>query len=227
MPPPLDVPARQRNAVAELASLTDEAYAALLEHLVRTGPQAEPTAFVEQSSKALADQTQLGGQIAGMVIGLRSLVDRSAMSAREVAQAVANDVDGKKWISKESHSLLEKRIAELLDLPSIAVSAKAFALAVGDESPFSDVRILTDIRPIFSGSDTDLDFKGSVIVHHMVIEIGGMGDDLYCALSTADLLKLKRTVERALEKDKKLRGTLRSGPLALLEATTQSTEKDG
>ena len=79
----------------ELASLTAEAYQAIRNCLTRTGPLADPSALIEQTSKAVADHTKLGGQVLGMVIGLRSLVDRSAMGVAEVAGAVVNDVGGK------------------------------------------------------------------------------------------------------------------------------------
>jgi hypothetical protein len=227
MPPPVNVPQHQRAAVEELATLTEEAYQAIRESLDRTGPLAEPTALIEQASRAVASHSRLGGQVAGMVIGLRSLVDRSALGVSDVAEAVAEDAVGnKKWISKEASESLKRRLSELLQMKAVAISAKAFTLAVGDESPFADIRILSDIRPIFSGTDTDLEFSGSVIVHHMVIEIGSSADDQYCALSSADLLKLKRAVDRAIEKDKKLRNILRNGPIAPLEAERSTSEKE-
>jgi hypothetical protein len=227
MAAPVNVPSHQRAAIGELASLSAEAYGAIREHLEQTGPLAEPTALIEQTSRVLVSQTRLGGQILGMVIGLRSLVDRSALAARDIADAVADDVENKQWIPQESREILKERLSELLEMKTVAISAKAFTLAVGDASPFSDVRIFSDIRPIFSGADTSLEFTGSIIVHHMVIEISGMGDDQYCALTTADLLKLKRTVERAIEKDKKLRLVLRNGPITPLEATVPTSEKEG
>jgi hypothetical protein len=223
---PVNVPAHQKAAIVELASLSDEAYVAVREYFHRTSPLAEPTPLIEQTSKAIASQTSLGGQILGTLIGLRSLVDRSAAPAPEIADGVATDVDAKKWIPKESRDVLKHRLAELLEMTSVMISSKAFALSVGDESPFNDVRIISDIRPIFSGTDTELDFAGSVIVHHMVIEVGGVGDDQYCALTTTDLLKLKRTVERALEKDRKLRKMLRGSPIASLEPETSPGEKE-
>jgi hypothetical protein len=217
MPVPVNVPPQQRAAVEELASLSESAYAAVRDFLERAGPFAEPTPLVEEASKALATHTRLGGQILGMAIGLRSLVDRSALSTRDVAESVADDVQSKKWISKESSDVLKNRLIALLEMKSVAVSSKAFTLSVGDESPFADVRIFSDVRPIFAGTDTDLEFTGSVIVHHMVIDVGGTGKDQYCALTSADLLKLKRTVERAIDKDKKLRKVLRGTPIAPLE----------
>src|SRR5262249_22154010 len=106
------------------------------------------------------------------------------------------------------------------------LSAKAFDLGTADESPFGDVRILSDIRPIFRGPESQLSLRGSIVVHHLVIEVQGASDDLYCALSTNDLLKLKRIVERALEKDKMLRSALQGGPLAPLDVVVPPMDRD-
>ena len=89
---PVSVPAHQRAAIEELASLAEEAYQAIRDCLTRTGPLAEPSALIEQTSKAVANNTKLGGQVLGMVIGLRSLVDRScpepeSMPERPLASA--------------------------------------------------------------------------------------------------------------------------------------------
>ena len=218
MPVPLNVPPHQRAAIVELASLNAEAYGALRDLLEHSGPLPEPTPLVERVSKALQNQTRLGGQILGMVIGLRGLVDRSALSVNEIAESVSDDVvETKKWIGAESTALLKQRLAELLEMKSVAISSKAFSLSVADESPFSDCRIVSDIRPLFSGADGELELTGSVIVHHLVMEVGGAADDKYVALSTSDLLKLKRTIERAVEKDRKLRKALTDGPIVPLE----------
>ena len=100
------VPPHQHAAIEELTSLSEDAYKAVYECLARTGPLAEPTALIKQTSKALSDYTKLGGQVLGMVIGLRSLVDRSAMAQTDVVDAVATDVVGKKWVAQESRGPL-------------------------------------------------------------------------------------------------------------------------
>lgn len=224
---PINVPLQQRAAIAELASLKDEAYQALWECLSQTeSTLSEASVLVERTSKAVASQTRLGGQIVGMLIGLRSLVDQSAAPVGAIAAGVANDVETRKWISKDSNETLRGRLSALLEMKAVTVSAKAFSLAVGDESPFQDVRIFSDIRAIFSGGDRDLEFSGSIIVHHMAIEVGSSRDDQHCAMTISDLLKLKRTVERAIEKDKKLRNALRGGPIAPLEVEPTSMETE-
>ena len=223
---PIVVPPHQRAAIEELTSLSEDAYKAVYERLASAGPLAEPTALIEQTSKALSDYTKFGGQVLGMVIGLRSLVDRSAMAQTNVVDAVATDVVGKKWIAQESRDCFVARLSELLGMRAVAISSKAFSLAVADNSPFDDIRIISDVRPIFSEEASQLDFSGALIVHHMVIGVSGQGDDLFCTLTTADLLKVKKAVDRALEKDKKLRSVLRGSPISPLEAAQDSDEKE-
>ena len=221
MAAPINVPANQKAALQALAGLSDAAYEALQRCLADGRVWAEPDALLEQTSKALEPYTSLGGQILGAVVGMRSLVDRANMTAASVASGVAADAMNRGYISPDSSDVLARRLSNLLDIQSVVISAKAFALTVADAAPFADARIVSDIRPIFSGTDA-LDISGSVIIHHLHIEVGGQTDDQRAALTTSDLQKLKRVVERALEKDKRLRETLRHGALTPLEPATLS-----
>jgi len=45
-------------------------------------------------------------------------------------------------------------------------------------------------------------------------------------LTTSDLQQLKKTVDRALEKDRRLREALRGGPLVALEAPSLAADKE-
>jgi hypothetical protein len=225
MNPLVSIPPTQRPAIQELATLSEEAYDALRQCVVDAPASAQPDALLEHTSKAIEGRTALGGQILASVIGLRSFTDRSNMSVAEVAASVASDAEAKSYAPAGTKALLENRLAELLEASAVAISAKAFSLIISDAAPFSDVRIVSDVRPIFSSYPDALDIRGSVIVHHSQIEVTGEGDDQHSTLTTNDLLRLKQTVERALDKDKKLRELLRSGPLNALEATSEETDR--
>lgn len=216
---PIVIPTSQRPAIQELAKLPDNAYQALRNWLVNAQMLSEPPFLVEEASKALQDQTKLGGQIVGTLIGLRSLVDRGGMAAADVASGVATDVQARSQMPPDATVSLTSRLSELLEIKSVVVASKAFSLVLADASPFTDVRIVSDVRPIFTGKDDGLEFNGSVIVHHLQVQVSE-GDDQHSAMTTADLLKLKRTVERALEKDRKLREFLRESQLRPLEPST-------
>jgi hypothetical protein len=226
MAAPINVPTSQRAAIHELAALSDDAYRALGRCLAEGKIYSEPSALIEQTSKAVATHTRLGGQILGAVIGLRTVVDRASLSASDVAAGVVADSRTKNYVPPELGEVLSQRLTELLETKSIAISAKAYSLVIADAAPFNDVRIVSDIRPVFSGKDEALEFTGSIIVHHLRIEVGGDGNDQYSALTTSDLQQLKKTVDRALEKDRRLREALRGGPLVALEAPSLAADKE-
>ena len=222
---PLNVPQSQRPAIQELAKLTEEAYGALRKCMADGLIYSEPSALIEQTSKAVEAHTALGGQILAAVIGLRGVVDNANMSIAAVSAGVASDAQAKGYVPPASIDVLTRRLTELLNTPSVAISSKAYSLVVADAAPFSDVRIVSDVRPVFTNREDGLQFSGSVIVHMLNIEVGGDGKDQHSALTTSDLVKLRRTVDRALEKDRKLRDVLRGGPLSPLE-TSISEDKD-
>jgi hypothetical protein len=225
MAAPISVPASQRPAIKELANLSTEAYQALHQCLTESRAYAEPDALLEQTSKAVEKHTRFGGQILGTAIGLRSLMDSTNLTLGDVAAGVASDAQTIGYVPADRADVLSRRLTELLEMPAVAVTAKAYLLFTADPSPFNDVRIVSDVRPIFAGKHEGLEFTGSMIVHHLHIQVSGEGKDKHTSLTSADLLKLKRTVDRALEKDKKLREALRSGPLSPLEMS-MSVDKE-
>jgi hypothetical protein len=213
----ISVPASQKLAFQELAKLTDEAYLALRKCVLDGLISSEPSVFIEKTSKEVEHHTKLGGQILGTLVGLRAFIDRSSMAVGQAAAGVASDAHAKGYIPDGAVDILSHRLTELLDIPSVAISSKAYSLVAADAAPFSDVRIVSDVRPIFIGKENDFEFSGSVLVHHLIIEVEGETDNQHSSLTTSDLLKLKRTVERAIEKDNKIRGVLKGGPLGPLE----------
>ena len=226
MADPIVIPSSQKAAIQELAKLTEEGYGVFRQCLAASRLYTEPSALIEQTSKGVSAHTRLGGQILVALIGLRTIMYRANISAGKIAAGVVKDAEAKDYIPKELADVLSKRLVELLDTTSVAISAKAYFLVVADAAPFSDVRIVSDVRPIFSDKEELLQASGSIIVHHLRIEVGGEGGVQYAALTTSDLLKLKQTVERALEKDRKLRESLRGGPLAPLESLSDPTDKE-
>lgn len=224
MADPIIIPPSQKAAIQELARLTPEGYGVFRQCLASSRLYTEPDAFIEQTSKGVSEHTKLGGQILVALIGLRSIMYRTNIAAGRIASGVVQDAEAKGYISREFGDVLSRRLVELLETPSVALSAKAYFLVVADAAPFSDARIISDVRPIFSDKEEALQASGSIIVHHLRIEVGREGEARYAALTTSDLLKLRQTVERALEKDRKLRETLRGGPLAPLESQKGSLD---
>jgi hypothetical protein len=218
----INVPPSQQPAIKELAKLSSEAYSTLNQYLAQGAPLVEPNILLEQTSKTTAPHTKLGGQIAAAIIGLRGFVDSADMSVADVVAGVATDAHAKNYVDDQLAEVLKQRLAELLETHSVMVSAKAYALMFSSDAIFNDVRIVSDVRPIFTGDQ--MMFSGSLIVHLLAVQVAE-GKDLYVSMTTADLRKLQKTVERALEKDKRIRDTLTGGPLEPLKVSVSSDSK--
>jgi hypothetical protein len=84
---------------------------------------------------------------------------------------------------------------------------------------YLDSRVLTDIRPIFSLKE-DLHPTAAVIIHNL--EFVTHTDDrhtyTYIALDPNDLRKLKRTLERALQKEEILKKSVVASGMTYLDS---------
>lgn len=222
--PPIAIPAAQKPAFDEITRLSDDAFQALLACLADGRVDAEPQELVDQTAEKMASHTALGGHILSAVVGLRMAMDRSALKLNDVAKGVADDAVKKQWVEPSGRDVLSRRITSLLSTHKVQVAAKAYSLANADAAPFIEARIITDIRPIFSDNDDGLGLSGSVIIHQLRIEVDGYEANQHSALSTSDLLKLKRVVDRALEKDRSLRETIKKSVSALTPLETSSSK---
>ena len=221
----LTIPSPQNKAIRELAQLSAEAYDVLRRCVIETASTSEPSGFIERTSKVLRDHTALGGQILSALIGIRGIVDQATMTVSDAADGVAADARAKELVEDQvSMDRLSTRLAELLNAQSVAVSSKVFSLLVADSAPFNDARIVSDVRPVFLGREPDLEFSGSIIIHQLIIEVSGTPNEQHSSLTASDLHRLRRAVDRAIEKDRRLRETLRDSPMRPLEALTTDQE---
>jgi hypothetical protein len=101
---------------------------------------------------------------------------------------------------------------------SLACTAKATQVSREYENIFRDARILSDIRPIFPRDSNKPRF--AVIVHLLRIahrNSEGRTARAVFALDRSDLLALKATVDRALEKDESLHAIISAAGLNAAE----------
>jgi len=100
---------------------------------------------------------------------------------------------------------------------SLGVTAKALDLVGDQEHGCHSVRILTDVRHVFSDDPTQKP-KAAVIYHTLNLvfhEVSGF-KELYIALDHADLQRLKLAIERAESKEATLQTVLESAGVKCL-----------
>lgn len=101
---------------------------------------------------------------------------------------------------------LKCNLSKLFRTTSLFVAYKAHTLVMESERLMTDVRVLTDIRPVFGQIAVD-DVLGYAISHTLKIsyqDSRGSGE-FYVALDSSDLLSLKETIDREIKKQETIK----------------------
>ena len=104
-------------------------------------------------------------------------------------------------ISDEELPTIRQRFKELLNIPTLETISKAITLQREGERIFCDVRIISDIRPIF-GDDVKSRPVAATIGHALRIDYheGLEHKEFFVSLDEYDLNELEEVVKRAKEK---------------------------
>ncbi len=96
-------------------------------------------------------------------------------------------------------------LARLLQVESIRLATKAYGLRYDHERWFCDVKMITDLRPVFS----DVHQKPTSMIVGHTLKLGyheyGEHKEFYIALDGSDVAALKKALERAEDKESSLR----------------------
>lgn len=116
-------------------------------------------------------------------------------------------------LSGEEAVAFQARITRLLGINSLAIASKAEQLRSDFPNTFHSVKIITDVRPIFSKPEDQP--IGAAIVHTLKIEYhqGRAHREFYVSLDADELAILKKTVARAEVKASSLISLLKAASL--------------
>lgn len=118
-----------------------------------------------------------------------------AESFRESFSEISNIEEGK----------LKQNLIQLLNsFSSIKLTVKARNLIIENLNNFTESRIISDIRIVFNDDNRNEKQQCALIVHQLNIKYfsGSSKNNLFSiSLDSADLKKLKKTIDRAIEKD--------------------------
>lgn len=126
--------------------------------------------------------------------------------------AVAFERDHLPTTTVDGASMLD-RVRQLLEVPSIAIPAKARTLLLEGRT-LCRARLLTDIRPVFDAAEAPSRPEAALIVHNLRITYhdGNTKDtkDFIVSLDSNDLTELQNILERAKAKERSLESMLAS-----------------
>lgn len=222
----IEIPEAQVESLALLAGSTAEQR----ERILRAIQEAPPTLFLAKLERHLVEASDLPRSLVRAVLTVSSslllTVERLAAPRNELAREVtalvlSRGMGGLKEGTPEAEAFRDFLLA-LMELEnSIGVSAKATDVLADHHRPLLGSRILTDLRPIFSGKDDPRPIAGVVVHTLKLTSRAGRGEEttFYFALDEADLRALGETIERAMKKERALKAKLEEVKWPCIEIT--------
>ena len=118
----------------------------------------------------------------------------------------------------DKRAILAERLKALLDIEVFRLSARAFAIQHEYEKVLRSARIVSDIRPVFTDSATDM--EGLMIVHNLKLSYMDSGHykEAVFAMDDEDVAMLKRVLERAETKSKTMERFISKNELRYFES---------
>src|SRR6266700_3762968 len=217
----LNIPESEYEVLKRLSKLTEVQFSELVNALNAATPAFLPSAF----SKTLADKTPSipRSEVASYIRLLGNLYPAKEYR-KKTAEDIANDL--KETIENEKPdgfpldqlSQLKARLKTLLSIDkAIAVTAKAIDIATDRERLCCGVKILSDVRAVFSGPADSISV--ALIIHTLNISYheGADHKEFYVALDKEDIRSLKEALERAEKKENLLQSAIQKAGISYLE----------
>jgi hypothetical protein len=205
----LSIPEKHRAALTKVRTLREGVAEQLANALNAVAPSAKKSDVVQAISPQVP-AVQVS-DLEAILSMLYSLYQARAYSDVPLAEFISDlcctmDSDRSDELRLgPDRNLFQDRMRVLLSVEPLNVFAKAYTLQREQQHVFCDARILTDLRPVF-GPETDDPPLGAFVGHTLkiVYHSGSGHHELYLALDTEDLAKLRALIERANSKAKTL-----------------------
>jgi len=214
--PNLGVPDEARAGLVQLAGLDNAAFNRIADVLSRPPPSLRQSRFINGLGVELGKD--FAGDIQSLMAAILSVAsgrEASRYKPAEFAEGVALSKDLK--LARPLRNTLNRRLVEVLQIPSVIVTAKAWDLLLENEHNFRSSRVLTDLRPIFvHGHDTP---RAGLVLHQLRVTHGNQhsDQDTIITLDDLDLLELMETLNRAQLKAEQLRSALSGTDIKVLK----------
>lgn len=200
--PPLRIPPHYREGIRAIANLDDGEVAQLAQSLRETPERLAPERLARDVQEAVPSLREDAHEAVEALVSLIALLEEDEAAVEELAHDVARSEDLE--IGDTEREELAQRMSVLLRLPPLVLAARAYDIASEHERVFHDARIITDIRPVFGASVSEGP-RAALISAMLKVEWhpysrGGSLDSEFFALDSADLIRLREVVDRALDK---------------------------
>jgi hypothetical protein len=218
---PLAIPETFKQALFQLFSLSPEERSALSKALKSVKPTFFPLdkkAILSQISPDIQAATSDLEDIITVIVSLYGVIERTGLSKEKLAADVVSFIADQPGFNVDNRDLLTNFLIEILSQDALTIVAKASDVIVQHENPLRSVRILTDLRPIFSTGENPKIAAG-MIVHNLQLSVGLSEEprSFFVALDTNDIRKLKKEIDRALRKESEIKDLANSANINYID----------
>lgn len=217
------IPEEYRSGFAKLIELKDEPFKELLTTLEEERPALYYTEFSARAARKIRAIDPEGVRdIIETLVSLHGVRTNWNLEIPELVEVVSQAVEGDEELKVSSAELdgFEGRLISLLEIDSLDATAKALDVLLEHEHTLHDVRIMTDIRPVF-GQDVEKPPTGTMIMHVLKISYHDESEEVkefYVALDARDIEVLDTELERANQKAESLKRMLKSTGVPYIDA---------
>jgi hypothetical protein len=226
MPPPrIRLNAQQTEDFAVLCDLGPAKLQALLAALDDSERPIISAAAVRAKATAIVGED--GGralirQIIAFAIGIR----RAAFSS-DIVDAISEALRERQWSDAQLKrwDAIKASFWQLVSHRNITHAAKAFDLSYDYANLFDNMRIITDLRPVFDDEHASL--IGGIVRHVLRLSYVSMGDQtsLSIAIDRKDIEDIRQWCDEALKKEAALAGYMaQPSPIQLVTSREERDE---
>lgn len=213
--PTFAIPEHQQSALIRIRELSDGAFDQFIRALENVEPTAKSADLFENVKRQAPDLMAIEDLRSALstlysLYNLRAMVDVSSTHfIRDLLRAIQDSGNEHLKFSDTEKGAFEERLVRLMDIGPLNLSSKAFMLQREHEHLFHDVQLFTDLRPVF-GANPSEEPIGMVLAYTLKVVYHGarQHEELYIALDSDDVAKLKSVIERAETKAETLKRLL-------------------
>jgi hypothetical protein len=218
----VNIPESVKPVIEQITEIPAGDFEALLAALSNTQPSLKAEKIAAHAQAALPNPIPNLPGMLGAITNMITGPGNYGVSVNEFASAVVSSVEQRLMFPLRKkpidRALLEGRLVALFSVKSLILSARANDVQHQYGSLFSSARIISDMRTVFDPEDSQP--SGALIVHNLKITSfrGGEFEETYFALDNADLVILRKVLDRAEAKTASLESVIAKTGLKYFES---------
>jgi len=221
--PTLTIPPRHRAGLNAIQVLSKESLKQLIDALSNVPFSMNPTTIAASVGSHVP--VIQGAELARIIDAVLALyVVRASgdipmkVFVNDIAHAMSDTSESEAAFANVNIPSFKRKLTALLEIDALSTVSKAVGLRSDYPNTFCDVKVLTDIRPVF-GLDVKAPPAGAIVTHTLKIEYhhGAAHAEFYVGLDDRELANMITVLERAKQKSATIKTLLKKTSLADLE----------